>query len=269
MWPKSISALPSKYPLTPLPRGQFFQGNYFFCFLGVLEEPGTCVALLHASSWALCNIFNDFFTVSCVKKHFLLNQELAWRSMYHAQGWKPALNLLLLHRVPPLCCTSALCFLIVVLFISWFSQTCYSASILLERKKWPLHFVIVLFLLTCIFLCLSWILYQITVEVASQTISNSDQIIRLRVFWISNILLISSEYRLNYASVWNQRRKSGALSSSKIHLSSNHRKLLLQCQNKRRAAVKQLTLHSLCFIEPQNISIMLVLRRALCPNTSS
>ena len=40
-------ALSSQFPL---PGDQFFQGNYFFCFLGVLEEPGTCVALLHAST---------------------------------------------------------------------------------------------------------------------------------------------------------------------------------------------------------------------------
>ena len=40
-------ALSSQFPL---PGDQFFQGNYFFCFLGVLEEPGTCVAQLHAST---------------------------------------------------------------------------------------------------------------------------------------------------------------------------------------------------------------------------
>ena len=40
-------ALSSQFPL---PGDQFFQWNYFFCFLGVLEEPGACVAQLHASS---------------------------------------------------------------------------------------------------------------------------------------------------------------------------------------------------------------------------
>ena len=51
-----------------------------------------------------------------------------------------------------------------------------------------------------------------------------------------------------------------------LELSSNHRKLLLQRWNKKRAAVKQLTLHALCFIEPQNISIIYVrLEESLMP----
>ena len=138
-----------------------------FCFLGVLEEPGTCVALLHASSWALCSIFNDFFTVSCVKKHFLLNQELAWCCMYHAQGLEASLesvasspcasSMLYKCSVFPHCCPFYL-LILTDLLLSFDS---------LGENEVDLHFVIVHFLLNCIFLCLSWLLYQITVEVAS------------------------------------------------------------------------------------------------------
>ena len=91
-----------------------FKGTSFFLESWKNQELASRSCMHHREHFATFSMISSQFPV---KKHFLLNQELAWRCMYHAQGWKPALNLLLLHRVPPISCTSALCFLIVVLFI--------------------------------------------------------------------------------------------------------------------------------------------------------